>query len=67
MGNVTIGYRKLCCQNPANLEIWDASNRSLFVRRCKVCGCRHFDAFAEPGTMFARPAGGAARILTPQK
>ena len=55
----SVGERKLCCQNPQNLIIHDASNPDMFVQRCKICGCRHFTAFVAPGIFKQQPAKGA--------
>lgn len=53
-----------CCQNPANLETVSTTELMLngkrvegatmtmpateTIRRCRVCGCRHFEIVAEP-------------------
>lgn len=55
-------HRKDCCRPEAgNLEPSEKyqGRDDLTFRRCKVCGCRHFEANAEPGVIFAKgsPSG----------
>lgn len=52
-----------CCKKEENLEL-DEKNGNLTVKKCKVCGLRHYEVNAEPGmigikTDFAslRPKG----------
>lgn len=43
------GSVKPCCQDQRNLETIENKSHVL-VKRCTVCGCRHFRAFmSEPG------------------
>lgn len=52
-------HRKDCCKVEENLsppERYDPERADLLFRRCKVCGCRHFEATAEPGRVFMRGA-----------
>jgi hypothetical protein len=48
--------RKPCCQDPANLREEDTGRAELAMRRCAVCGCRHFRLKADLATVL-RPAG----------
>ena len=55
--------RKNCCKEAANLfrrENDPEERLDLFVYRCKVCGCRHFELTADPGKLGLRgaPLGG---------
>lgn len=34
---------KECCKNPDNLIPEDTGKSDLFMMRCKVCRCRHFE------------------------
>jgi hypothetical protein len=45
-----------CCDDPENLERTERLTPSLIVRYCRVCGRRHFEATAEPGTLGLRGA-----------
>lgn len=40
--------RKDCCRQPANLEEMQTGQADLKMFKCSVCGCRHFEANAEP-------------------
>jgi hypothetical protein len=43
-------HRKDCCRNPANLEYYEIDlERGFTVKRCRHCGCRHFEINADPG------------------
>ena len=44
------GILKVCCANPVNLRA-ERLSESLLVRVCRECGCRHFEATAEPGRL----------------
>lgn len=52
---VVAGTLKECCQQETNLRVVE-STVLLTVRRCIVCGCRHFEAQAEAGRIFAKPS-----------
>ena len=44
--------RKECCRDPQNLQpAPEFEKPGLSVRRCKVCGCRHFELSVEPGKL----------------
>lgn len=48
---------KSCCQRMVNLELRPEhpdARPGLSVRVCRVCGCRHFDLAAEPGSFGLR-------------
>jgi hypothetical protein len=49
----TIGTKKPCCKNPANLERLQLQN-DLTVSMCRECGCKHWEAVAEPGHIGLR-------------
>lgn len=51
---LTMGQQKECCQQEANLKVIE-STMSMTVRRCAVCGCRHFEVIADTGSLFAKP------------
>lgn len=43
---------KRCCRKPENLLAFSSQAEQGFkevVRKCRVCGCRHFEVEAEPG------------------
>lgn len=44
------GTKKECCQKEENLFLHE-KRPDLVVMKCKVCGCRHFEATLEPGKM----------------
>lgn len=48
------GLLKPCCADESNLGKLQQLNEEVRFRRCKVCGCRHFEANAEPGRLFTR-------------
>jgi len=37
-----------CCEKKENIELVE-TNGNLTVKRCKVCGRRHYEVNAEPG------------------
>jgi hypothetical protein len=41
--------KKECCQNPENLEVQPSEKPELIIRKCSVCGCRHFELSMDPG------------------
>lgn len=41
--------RKDCCKQVDNLETQPSEKPELEIRKCKVCGCRHFELSLEPG------------------
>jgi hypothetical protein len=45
-----IGQRKTCCQNPANLNRVQVQ-ADMWVSMCRECGCKHWEAAADPGRM----------------
>ena len=50
-----------CCRTPGNVPLIlthpDARPPHCFVRVCKVCGARHFELLAPPGTIGLRSPG----------
>jgi len=48
--------RKDCCKVPENLERKLTGRDDLELYVCRVCGCRHFEATAEPGVIGVRGA-----------
>jgi protein-arginine kinase activator protein McsA len=47
---MNLGKAKKCCQNPANLHRVQVQN-DIWVSMCRECGCKHWEAAAEPGKM----------------
>lgn len=45
----TVGEKKPCCQNPANLAPPVQVQKDIWITICRECGCRHIEANAEPG------------------
>lgn len=45
-----------CCNKPENLDREERLSPSLLVRYCRVCGRRHFEATADPGTIGMKGA-----------
>jgi hypothetical protein len=43
-------YRKPCCKLEENLETLEKTADHQ-IQRCKKCGCRHFEFYAEPGVI----------------
>ena len=37
-----------CCDKPENLVFDEARQRDLIVRKCKVCGRRHYELSLDP-------------------
>lgn len=50
---ISAGAVKPCCQRPENL-VAERLSADLIVRVCRECGCRHFEANAEPGVYGLR-------------
>ena len=49
---------KECCKKPENLGPPEATGAPQeTVRRCIVCGCRHFRLTVDPGVYKAKLAG----------
>jgi len=46
-----------CCDDPENLERSERLSPTLVVRYCRVCGRRHFEATAQPGSLGMRGVG----------
>jgi hypothetical protein len=46
--------RKECCRDEENLGEVEQVDDSTTLRRCKVCGCRHFDMTVDPGEIGVR-------------
>ncbi len=48
-----VGERKECCKQEENLLPYDEPNAppDCEVKKCKVCGCRHFEATMDPGRL----------------
>jgi hypothetical protein len=40
--------RKVCCQQEENIYVAEQVD-NLVIRKCKVCGCRHFELSVEAG------------------
>lgn len=45
-----------CCDDKENLDRVERLTESLLVRYCRVCGRRHFEAAADPGSLGLRGA-----------
>lgn len=45
----TYGTKKSCCLNPANLAPKVQMQGDIWVTICRECGCKHWEANAEPG------------------
>jgi len=43
--------RKECCKKEENLKISPSNKPELFIRKCVVCGCRHFELSLELGVI----------------
>jgi hypothetical protein len=54
---------KACCQDNDNLEVVErravqgSAPADLVVRKCKVCGCRHFELTIDPGKLGLTMSG----------
>jgi hypothetical protein len=57
MDTTTNTQLKACCRDDANLGPVEAVSNDVTFRRCAVCGCRHFEALADPGHFGVRGAG----------
>jgi len=43
---------KDCCKQDDNLEVQTSDGRTeLVVRKCRVCGCKHFELTLNPGVI----------------
>ncbi len=52
MEKFVVGKIKECCQNADNLSDPESTGvEGEVVRRCKVCGCRHFKAVLDTGRL----------------
>jgi hypothetical protein len=40
---------KDCCKQEENLEIQPSDKPELIIRKCRICGCRHFELGLDPG------------------
>lgn len=40
-----------CCRDPGNLGPREQLSADIALRRCTVCGCRHFEAEADAGDL----------------
>lgn len=40
---------KECCKNSENLKIQKSDKPELVIRKCCVCGCRHFELTVDAG------------------
>lgn len=45
---------KKCCKQPENLVEEPSGKPDLILRRCSVCGCRHFELTMDPGKFELR-------------
>lgn len=41
--------RRECCKKEENLKISPSDKPELVIRKCVVCGCRHFELSLDPG------------------
>jgi hypothetical protein len=55
MGEELIGGKKACCRDEANLRVVEHIGDRL-MRRCVVCGCRHFEFTVDPGSLGMKMA-----------
>lgn len=44
-------FRKLCCKKPENLSDLKRLSEDIWYRQCRECGCKHYEATAEPGRL----------------
>lgn len=51
---VITGGKKLCCAEETNMVMLPSGRPNLSIKRCLVCGCRHFEASVDPGVIFAK-------------
>jgi hypothetical protein len=42
-----VGEKKMCCRKPVNLERVQLQ-ADLSVSMCRLCGCKHWEAVADP-------------------
>ena len=47
---------KECCKQQENLRPEPSGKPDLELKRCAVCGCRHFELTANPGSLGLRGA-----------
>lgn len=46
-----VGSRKECCARVENLAPQPTGRADLAILRCRVCGCRHFEATLDKGSL----------------
>lgn len=44
-----------CCKNPENL-VSHQERPDLLIKKCRVCGCRHYELSVDPGKLDAKGA-----------
>ena len=44
---------KECCTKEENLVVTE-QKEDVIVRKCKVCGCRHFEVTADPIRLYEK-------------
>jgi len=55
--------KKACCENEVNLKLQpkepgkEELHKDLVIKKCKVCGCRHFELEVDPlhAKVFTEP------------
>jgi hypothetical protein len=55
-GLVPGDHRKECCRKEENL-VAHQERPDLIIRRCKVCGCRHFELSVDVGRLGLKGQG----------
>jgi hypothetical protein len=40
-----------CCKNPENLELDKDQAPDLVIKKCKICGRRHYELKLDPGRL----------------
>ena len=55
MGEELVGGKKACCRDEANLRVVE-QRKDTEVKRCLICGCRHFEFTVDPGTLGVKMA-----------
>ena len=43
--------KKDCCKDEKNLVLQPSDKPELEIRKCSVCGCRHFELTVDPGVI----------------